>query len=113
MVDPRTWTLHDADDVAISALRKSGDDPTVSRPVTVQFSGEAVSGEYFQRDMATTGWEIADLPTTGGNSIITMEWETTSDDDALRDLSLRLHRIAGTYGVQYLGWSVPYSSTFE
>jgi hypothetical protein len=107
MLNPRIWTLHEADSLVIGALRRAGEDPKVARPVTVRFSGSLVASEYFRRDMVVTGWEITELSTIGNSTTITMEWEATSDDDTLRALSARLLKIASGYGVIYDGWSIP------
>ncbi|MEG3151391.1 ribonuclease E inhibitor RraB [Sphingomonas sp. ZT3P38] len=107
MLDPRTWTLLEADALAVRALRESDDDSTATRPITVRFSGSKVSLEYFQRDMAMTGWEITRLPPVYDETTIEMQWDGTSDDEALRELSARLRDIASSYGIVYEGWSLP------
>ena len=107
MLNPRTWTLLEADALAVQLLRESADDASATRPIAVKFSGPNVFLEYFQRDMAMTGWEITELPTECESGTIAMEWEGTSDEEALRGLSSRLRTIASSYGVVYEGWSLP------
>ncbi|WP_157216081.1 ribonuclease E inhibitor RraB [Flavisphingomonas formosensis] len=107
MLDPRTWTLLDADTLALQALRASGEDSKANRTITVRFSGRNVSLEHFQRDMVMTGWEITRISADCDGSSITMEWVGKSDDEALRELSERLRTIASCYGVVYEGWAFP------
>ena len=101
------WTLLEADALAVRSLRGTADDPSAVRAITVRFSGPTILSEYFQRDMAVTGWDIIELRTEGDSAVISMEWLETSNDEALRGLSSRLRTIADRYGVVYEGWSLP------
>uniref|UniRef100_UPI0035CB854F ribonuclease E inhibitor RraB n=1 Tax=uncultured Sphingomonas sp. TaxID=158754 RepID=UPI0035CB854F len=94
-----------ADAEVLASLRENGDRPDIVRPVDVSFRGTEPALDRLEEDAAELGFEILDREEDEEGEIsLFLGCEQTSDDAAIRALTLKCLQIELIYDVEYDGW---------
>jgi regulator of RNase E activity RraB len=94
-----------ADKDVLASLRENGDRPEIVRAVDVSFRGTEPALDRLEEDAEELGFEVIEREEDEDGEIsLFLGREQTSDDDAIRALTLKCLQIELIYDVEYDGW---------
>ncbi|MBP2275674.1 MULTISPECIES: ribonuclease E inhibitor RraB [Sphingomonas] len=94
-----------ADKDVLASLRENGDRPEIVRMVDVSFRGTEPALDRLEEDAEELGFEVIEREEDEEGEIsLFLGREQTSDDDAIRALTLKCLQIELIYDVEYDGW---------
>jgi regulator of RNase E activity RraB len=96
------WT---ADLDVLRNLRKNGDDPHAEREIDVSFRGSLEALERLGASCANFGFAVQDLrEDDDGEPWLFLVRTQTTDEEAMRDLTMTYLQIEDSFGVECDGW---------
>jgi hypothetical protein len=94
-----------ADQNVVRVLREQGDVPSIRRAVDVRFVGSPAEIERARALTAADGWtEVQTVELEDGAIALDVQCEQTTDEEALRDLTIQALRFETASGARYDGW---------
>jgi hypothetical protein len=94
-----------ADRDVIRVLREQGDVPSIRRPIDVRFVGSRAEIEQARALASADGWtEVQTVELEDGTFALDLQREQTTDEQALRDLTVQALRWEMACGARYDGW---------
>ena len=106
-IDPDRWNAAwEADLDVLRRLRSNGDLPHVLRPVDVSFRGTLEALRRLEAGCSNFGFEVLEFVETDehGEPWLLLVREQTTDEDAIRDLTMTYLQIEDSFGVENDGW---------
>lgn len=86
----------------LKSLRRNGDDARITRPVDVRFVGPAENIQAFAK--AAAGWEVIQIVDLGDELALDVRRNQTTEDSAIRALTVDALAEEKKRGVRYDGW---------
>ncbi len=104
--DERWETVWAADLDVLRNLRANGDEPSVPREIDVSFRGPLDSLKRLQAGCSNFGFAVQDFIESDdeGEPWLFLVRTQTSDEDAIRDLTMTYLQIEDAFGVECDGW---------
>jgi hypothetical protein len=105
-IDPQRLAAELAADAdVVRSLRENGDDPTIVRPIDVRFEGDEAAVLRLRDAADAAGWTVIQIVELDEASwALDVQRAQTTDEEALRLLTVEALRIEQTFGVRYDGW---------
>jgi hypothetical protein len=99
----RVWA---ADLDVLRSLRENGDNPSIPREIDVSFRGSMESLKRLQASCSNFGLEVQNFVEADeeGEPWLFLVRTQTSDEDAIRDLTMTYLQIEDSFGVECDGW---------
>ncbi|WP_408590826.1 ribonuclease E inhibitor RraB [Novosphingobium sp.] len=104
---PDRWkAAWNADLAVLESLRANGDVPHVVREIDVSFRGPLESLRRLQASCSNFGFEVQSFTEADdeGEPWLFLVRDQTTDEDALRDLTMTYLQIEDSFGVECDGW---------
>jgi regulator of RNase E activity RraB len=94
-----------ADSEVLADLAANGDIATLSRPIDVHFKGSREDVEALAEDAEGLGFRFIDFGDyEDGDSAIDLQFDGTTEPDAMAALTRKALEIEVSHGVEYDGW---------
>ena len=106
-IEPERWNeAWEADLDVLRSLRENGDLPHVLRDVDVSFRGAFEALQRLEVASANWGFRVQELmePDEEGQAWLFLVRSQTTDDEAIRDLTMTYLQIEDSFGVESDGW---------